>query len=155
LKFGDDVKGFTIGEKRPEKAGEGIGPGHYSPERAESLTKSKTPAVVFSKEPSRPQSFANRSQIEGVSPGQYDGGKDFLSDVKGFKIGEKRPQKPDNSLGPGHYSPERAESVTKSRSPTALFSKQASRPQSFANPSQIGGVSPGQYDEIKPQTKSV
>ena len=119
------------------------------------MTKSKTVVVVFSKEPSRPQSFANQSQIEGASPGQYDGGKDFLSDVKGFTIGEKRPQKPDNSLGPAHYSPERAESITKSRTPTALFSKQASRPQSLANPGQIGGVSPGQYDEIKPQTKSV
>ena len=35
------------------------------------------------------------------------------------------------------------------------FSKQASRPQSFATPSQIAGVSPGQYDEVKPKTKGV
>jgi hypothetical protein len=68
-KFGDDAKTFTIGEKRPEKSSEGIGPGQYSPERAEAITKPKTKIVVFSKQPSRPQSFANLAQIGGVSPG--------------------------------------------------------------------------------------
>ena len=59
MKFGYDVKSFKIGEKRPKKVGEGIGPGQYSPERAESVTKAKTPVVLFSKQASRPQSFAN------------------------------------------------------------------------------------------------
>jgi hypothetical protein len=81
------------------------------------LTKSKTTFVIFSKETSRPQSFANPSQIEGVSPGQYDDGKDFLSDVKGFKIGEKRPQKLDDSVGPGRYNPDKADAYTKPQAP--------------------------------------
>jgi hypothetical protein len=58
-KFGDDAKPFRIGEKRPEKLNDNVGPGHYSPERAESVTKPKTKNFVFSKEPSRPDSLAN------------------------------------------------------------------------------------------------
>jgi hypothetical protein len=41
-KFGEDAKTFTIGEKRPEKATDKIGPGHYSPERGDVVTKPKS-----------------------------------------------------------------------------------------------------------------
>lgn len=44
-----------------------------------------------------------------MAPGQYDDGKRFNSDVKGFKIGEKRLEKPSEGMGPGAYSPERAD----------------------------------------------
>jgi len=40
-----------------------------------------------------------------------------LSDVKGFKIGEKRPQKIDDGVGPGKYNPEKAEVFTKPQAP--------------------------------------
>ena len=40
-----------------------------------------------------------------------------MSDVKGFKIGEKRPQKKDDGVGPGKYNPEKAEAFTKPQAP--------------------------------------
>ena len=110
------------------------------------MTKPKTQIIVFSKEPSRPESFANPNLISGVSPGLYDDGKDFLSGAKGFKIGEKRPEKPNDNVGPGHYSPERAESITKPLAPSAKINANSpSRPESFANKGQIGSLGPGEY----------
>jgi len=110
------------------------------------LTKPKTQIIVFSKEPSRPESFANPNLISGVSPGLYDDGKDFLSGAKGFTIGEKRPEKPNDNVGPGHYSPERAESITKPLAPSAKINANSpSRPESFANKGQIGSLGPGEY----------
>jgi hypothetical protein len=58
-KFGDDAKTFTIGEKRPEKFNDNVGPGHYNPERAESVTKPHYPEVkITNGSLSRPNSFA-------------------------------------------------------------------------------------------------
>jgi len=48
-----------------------------------------------------------------VSPGQYDDGIRFDSNVKTFKIGEKREDRMARTAGPGEYSPERADAVTK------------------------------------------
>ena len=48
-----------------------------------------------------------------VAPGQYDDGIRFNSNAKGFKIGEKRPEKVNEGIGPGGYSPERADGLTK------------------------------------------
>lgn len=94
--------------------------------------------MVFSKQPSRPQSFANAAQVSGVSPGQYDDGKNFLSDVKGFRIGELRPQKLSDNVGPGFYHPERADSITKPINPSYKISISPSRPESFAIAGQVG-----------------
>ena len=107
-RFNSGVKGFKIGEKRATKIKKTAGPGEYSPERAERQTRSKAPNIDLGKSPARPQSFAKGGDVN-VAPGQYDDGKRFNSDVKGFKIGEKRLEKPREGMGPGAYSPERAD----------------------------------------------
>jgi hypothetical protein len=42
--------------------------------------------------PSRPTSFAKGGDVD-VAPGQYDDGIRFNSNVKSFKIGERREEK--------------------------------------------------------------
>jgi hypothetical protein len=73
----------------------GIGPGHYSPERADTVTKPSvsTVKIGLNPSPSRPDSFAHPSQIEVHGPGSYDTGYKFGDDAKAFRIGEKRPEK--------------------------------------------------------------
>ena len=48
-----------------------------------------------------------------MAPGQYDDGKRFNSGVKGFKIRERRESPIRESAGPGTYSPENADKLTK------------------------------------------
>ena len=62
--------------------------------------------------PARPQSFAKGGDVD-VAPGQYDDGKRFNSDVKGFRIGEKRDKPIPDAAGPGSYNPEVADRATK------------------------------------------
>ena len=81
--------------------------------------------------PARPDSFAKGADIS-VAPGQYDDGIRFNSNVKGFKIGEKREEKIKISAGPGTYSPERAECLTKTRSANINMGTSPSRPSTFA-----------------------
>ena len=81
--------------------------------------------------PARPDSFAKSADIN-VAPGQYDDGIRFNSNVKGFKIGEKREEKITISAGPGTYSPERAEYLTKTRSANINMGTSPSRLGTFA-----------------------
>jgi len=61
--------------------------------------------------PARP---VKRSDVD-VAPGQYDDGIRFNSNVKSFKIGEKREERVVETMGPGAYSPERADALTKTK----------------------------------------
>ena len=81
--------------------------------------------------PARPVSFARGGDVD-VAPGQYDDGKRFNDNVKSFKIGEKRPEKPREGMGPGTYSPEIADSVTKPKMPNINMGGSPARPVSFA-----------------------
>jgi hypothetical protein len=72
--------------------------------------------------PNRPNSFALSAHINTSGPGQYESPKKFGDDVKGFTIGEKRPAKLNDNVGPGHYSPERSDSVTKKQAPAVKIS---------------------------------
>ena len=81
--------------------------------------------------PARPHSFAKGGDVD-VAPGQYDDGKRFNDGVKSFKIGEKRDEKPREGMGPGAYSPERADNITKSKSPNINMGSTPARPHSFA-----------------------
>ena len=67
-----------------------------------------------------------------VAPGQYDDGMRFNSNVKSFKIGEKRPEKPREGMGPGAYEIEIANSVTKTRTVNINMGSSPARPSSFA-----------------------
>ena len=93
---------------RPHQ-GSGMGPGTYNPDN--SATKNKSPNINMGTSPSRPASFATGDP--GMGPGQYDDKKNIGSDTKGFRIGEIRPQRPKEGMGPGAYDPDRADSLTK------------------------------------------
>ena len=108
-----------------------MGPGAYDHERADSLTKSKSPNINMGGSPARPASFAQGGDVN-VAPGQYNDGKRFNDNVKSFRIGEKRPEKPDTNMGPGAYDPERADSLTKSRTANIDMGNSPARPASFA-----------------------
>ena len=128
------MKSFKFGEKRPEKPNDNVGPGHYSPERAELVTKPIAPSAKINPNSlSRPESFANKGQIGSLGPGEYASNGKFGNDAKTFKFGEKRPEKSNDNVGPGHYSPERAELVTKPIAPSAKINPNSpSRPSSYA-----------------------
>ena len=92
IRFNSGVKGFKIGERREEKVKITAGPGTYSPERSEIITKTKTVNINMGTSPSRPGTFAKGGDVD-VAPGQYDDGIRFNSGVKGFKIGERREER--------------------------------------------------------------
>ena len=85
-----------------------MGPGAYDPDRADNQTQPRIPNINLGSSPSRPQSFAKSGDVD-VAPGQYDDGRDFGKDTKGFKIPEKRDQRIPETMGPGAYDPDRAE----------------------------------------------
>ena len=60
--------------------------------RAEAMTKHKQPNINMGTSPARPASLARGADVN-VAPGQYDDGVRFNSNVKAFKIGEKRLEK--------------------------------------------------------------
>ena len=118
-----------------------MGPGAYDPDKADDVTKPKMPNITMGGSPSRPQSFAKGGDIN-VAPGQYDDGIRFNSDVKGFKISEKRETITVETMGPGAYDPDRADGVTKSKMPNINMGSTPSRPHSFAKSGDID-VAPG------------
>ena len=154
--FGSQTKSFTIGEKRQERVVETMGPGQYSPERGESLTKTTTTRTInMASSPARPASFAKHGDVN-VAPGQYDDGKAFGTEAKSFTIGVKRAAKETTSIGPGAYSPERAETITKTKTTTINMGSSPAR-GSFIKKDDAN-LGPGQYDdrnyEFGSQTKS-
>ena len=139
------MKSFKIGEKRPEKIKEGMGPGTYSPERAEALTKHKQPNINMGSSPARPSSFAKVGDLD-VAPGQYHHEKKFGVDTKSFRIGEKRDVRTEQTAGPGYYEPEKGETLTKQKIPNINLGSSQARPTSLAL-GQDMDVAPGQYDD--------
>ena len=145
IRFNTNVKSFKIGEKREERIQMTAGPGAYSPERGDNITKTKMVNINMGTSPSRPGTFAKGGDVN-VAPGQYDDGMRFNSGVKGFKIGEKREEKIQMTAGPGTYSPERGDNLTKTKMANINMGTSPSRPRTFAK----GGdtdVAPGQYDD--------
>ena len=118
-----------------------MGPGAYDPDRADAQTKSKIPNINMGTSPSRPESFAKGGDVN-VAPGQYDDGIRWNSNAKNFRIGEKRPEKPRDGMGPGAYSPERADGITKNKIPNINMGTSPSRPESFAKGGDVN-VAPG------------
>ena len=109
----DNVKSFKIGTRSPVKYESTAGPGQYDVDRSVSVTKQRVQSGAFSKTQARPKTFAIETSSAAV--GQYDDGIRFNSNVKSFRIGEKRTEKMTESMGPGAYSPERADAVTKTK----------------------------------------
>ena len=63
-----------------------------------------------------------------VAPGQYDDGIRFNSNVKSFKIGEKRAEKVKEGMGPGAYDPDRADGITKPKMANINLGSSPARP---------------------------
>ena len=99
------------------------------------------PNITMGASPSRPGTFAKTGDVD-VAPGQYDDGKRFNSDVKGFKIAEKRPERRVETMGPGAYDPDLADRHTKPKMPNITMGGSPSRPQSFAKGGDVN-VAPG------------
>ena len=142
MRFNSNVKSFRIGEKRTEIVTETMGPGAYDHERADAVTKTKMPNINMGSSPAR---AIKRNDVD-VAPGQYDDGIKFNSNVKSFRIGEKRAEKMTESMGPGAYSPERADAVTKTKTVNINMGSSPSRPSTFARGGDVD-VAPGQYDD--------
>ena len=68
-----------------------MGPGCYSPERGDAVTKAKMPNINMGSSPAR-GSFIKKDDAN-IGPGQYDDGKDFGRETKSFRIGEKRQER--------------------------------------------------------------
>ena len=77
-----------------------------------------------------------------MAPGQYDDGIRFNSNSKSFKIGERREEKTKMTAGPGAYSPERAEAITRPKSANIDLGKSPARPRTFAKGVDVD-VAPG------------
>ena len=90
-----------------------MGPGTYDPDRADGVTKPKMPNINMGSSPSR-GSFIRRDDTN-LGPGQYEDGQGFDRGVKTFTIGEKRLERIVETMGPGQYSPERGEALTKTK----------------------------------------
>ena len=87
------MKSFTIGEKRNEKVRDTTaGPGAYSPERADSLTRTKTTNInIGTSEMGTRMELQTNTQSAQLGPGQYDDRSyDIANNAKSFTIGEKR-----------------------------------------------------------------
>ena len=141
MRFNSNVKGFKIGEKRDPRMVETMGPGAYDPDTADLYTKPKMPNVTMGGSPSRPKSFAKGGDVD-VAPGQYDDGIRFNSNVKGFKIAEKRESRTIETMGPGAYNHEAADGLTKAKMPNINMGSSPSRPASFAKGGDVN-VAPG------------
>ena len=139
--FGNDVKTFTIGERRTHKIE--TDNRDYSPERAEALTRPKVAQVDMGACPSRPSTFAKPGYDDVGGPGQYDPAPqyDFGKDVKSFTIGEKRVEKVEYDNR--DYSPDRCEALTKPKVPQVDMGKSPSRPVNFAKPGYETSGGPG------------
>ena len=132
-----------------------MGPGAYSPERGDSITKVKMTTINMGSSPARPASFAIQGGSD-AAPGQYDDGIRFNSNSKSFKIGEKREERIVSTMGPGTYDAERADAVTKPKMPNINMG--SSPPRGSFIKKDDTNLGPGQYDdrnyEIGTKTKS-
>ena len=105
------------------------------------LTKCKTANINMGTSPARPASLVKKGDVN-VAPGQYNDGIRFNSNVKSFKIGQKREQTVEHTVGPGYYEPNKAEALTKCKAPNVKMGSSPARPSSFAKTGDLD-VAPG------------
>ena len=105
---------------------ESMGPGTYDPDRADGVTKPRAANINMGSSPSRGSMI--RKDYANIGPGQYDDGKSFGKETKTFTIGEKRYERVVETMGPGQYSPERADAMTKTKVTTVNMASSPARP---------------------------
>ena len=116
--FGADLKNsFTMGSKYKPEVNNNPPPGAYDPDRADSVTKYRSPGASIREDRNSFKKDTSRMEIrpnENPSPGQYDKHLDsFGQNAKSFTIAEKREQKIDRSLGPGDIDTDISFNMTK------------------------------------------
>ena len=85
-----------------------MGPGLYDIEAGDAMTRVRTKNITMGGSPAR-GAYIQKGN-DNTAPGQYDDGRTFGHDTKTFTIGEKRIERArETSMGPGAYSPERAD----------------------------------------------
>ena len=98
--FGTNIGKITFGGRREEKNRSVVGPGHYSPERAESQVYPHSREVDFGSMPRR----LFTEQEMAIGPGSYNAQPKFGDDVPDMTIGLARREVADNNIpGPGYY----------------------------------------------------
>ena len=144
--FGQDTKSFTIGEKRVFKTVETMGPGAYDIDRADNITRVRATNINMSASPSR-GAYIQKGN-DNTAPGQYDDGRTFGHDTKTFTIGEKRIEKVrETTAGPGAYSPERADGITRVKTTNITMGTSPSRAELVSKTAIT--VGPGEYEHSK------
>jgi len=112
--FGENTRGFQIGEKRENKnLNLSPGPGEYDIGRSDSVTKQRSPqAVKFDKVTGR-----NESPTRDESPDYPDMERfyNYPKEIPNYSIGELRPEKIKEGPGPGEYNLD--DSAIKPRTP--------------------------------------
>ena len=108
--FGENVKSFTIAEKREQRITTSPGPGSYSPDRSDSATKNKSPAADFSRQTARKDAERDASADFGTVDRFYN----YPKEKPVYSIPEKREMKIQDSPGPGAYDAN--DGLTKTRS---------------------------------------
>ena len=140
--FGEDVTAAVdFGYKYKFVPSPNPPPGYYNPDRAASVTKPRSRMAHLTKETSP----YRRPKESSPDPGQYDGHlRPFSQDNKlpNVSFGSKYEFKPNNNPPPGLYNSERADSHTKSRSPSAHIREAVYPHRRPADSS----PDPGQYD---------
>lgn len=136
--FGKQLQKVTIGVKRDFRSPEGPGPGQYSPEKGDSITKHSSAITEFHRRVGRVS-----AQIDPKNgPGSFYDDRKFGADGKLVTIGERRSDKKPEGPGPADYSPDR--SMTKSKSAAYIFHKNQGRTD-YESPSDPNG-GPGTYN---------
>lgn len=83
--FGADAQTFTIGQRLPQRVVQTPGPGEYSVERADSVTKCANPQYRLDSGKKRPDNFATQADYI-AEPGTYETVPKFGSGAKTYSI---------------------------------------------------------------------
>ena len=119
------MKSFKIGERLEEKIVETtMGPGAYDIEKGDAITRVKTTNINMGTAKSRADLVTSTTDI---GPGQYNDSKQFGTDGKSFKIGERRDEKIMETMGPGLYDIERGDAVTRTKTVNVTMGTSPSR----------------------------
>ena len=123
-----------------------MGPGTYDIEKGDAITRVRATNINMSSSPAR-GAYIQKGN-DNTAPGQYDDGRTFGHGTKTFTIGEKRKERArETSLGPGAYSPERADGITRVRTANVNMGTSPSRADLVSKTA--NNVGPGEYDHGK------
>ena len=114
---------MTIQEKRSGKVFVSPGPGEYSIEKADRLTKSQSFVTKISSRLGR----LSKQPDQANGPGTYNIESGFGRDLNQMTIGKRQESKTSLTVGPGSYNPHVADSVVKKSGVKTDFTKSSPR----------------------------